>query len=36
VLIPLNETMCAGGVLGCQVMFDRAPEMPMICSFGGF
>ena len=19
-----------------QVMFDRAPEMPMICSFGGF
>lgn len=35
-LIPLNETMCAGGVLGCQVMFDRAPEMPMICSFGGF
>ena len=21
---------------GCQVMFDRAPEMPMICSFGGF
>ena len=36
VLIPLNETMCAGGVLGYQVMFDCAPEMPMLCSFGGF
>ena len=36
VLIPLNETMCAGGVLGCQVMFDCTPEMPMLCSFGGF
>ena len=24
VLIPLNETMCAGGVLGCQVMLSCA------------
>ena len=29
VLIPLNETMCAGGVLGCQVMFERAQPMAM-------
>ena len=34
VLIPLNETMCAGGVLGCQVMFERAQPMSMYGSCG--